>query len=162
MIKAEAGFSEERPPSEKLGKVRYGARRPAAGSAKPVSGEGKIMKRITCIALSLLLLLSALPLTASAADSAVWNAKDKAFQLKKGPEIVRITADSNADGTRAMAYYDSTADCKTLADGFRAAFGNEDLLYAGALGKKAEDVEGDLEVGVQLAYSFDGVHWVND
>ncbi len=123
------------------------------------------MKKRISFFLAALLILTVLSPLAAAIDPApakVWNASKQAFFLKDGPTIIRLAADSNEYGTRATAYFCHTADLRTLGDLYHAVDRNDDRLYADALGMEAEDVNGDLEVGVQLAYSFDGKTWVND
>ena len=124
------------------------------------------MKRIISLLLACAMLLSLFALPAAALDkspAAVWNAKEQAFFLKDGPTVTRILADSNEYGTRVNAYVAHTDDFAKLGDLYQAAFQDDDRLFADAAGLDFErGVSGNLEVGVQLAYSFDGVNWVND
>ena len=123
------------------------------------------MKKHIALFLAAVLLLTVLSPLAAAIDpapAAVWNAEKQAFFLKDGPEITRLAADSDENGTRATAYFRHTADFLKLGDLYNAAARDDDLMYADALGLPLEDVGSDLEVGVQLAYSFDGKTWVND
>lgn len=123
----------------------------------------KTMKKALCILLTAFLLFSSLPFTVFAAENPEWNAKKQAFSLKDGPTITRILADSDENGTLVWAYIAHTDDFAKLGDLYQAAFRDDDRLFADAAGLDlARGVDGDLEVGVQLAYSFDGVHWVND
>lgn len=123
------------------------------------------MKKHISLFLAVILVLTVLSPLAAAIDPApakVWNAAKQAFFLKDGPEITRLAADSNEYGTRATAYFCHTADFRTLGDLYHAVNRDDDRLYADALGMAKDDVNGDLDVGVQLAYSFDGKNWVND
>ena len=121
-------------------------------------------KRISFFLAALLILTILSPLAAAIepAPAKVWNAAKQAFFLKDGPEITRLAADSNEDGTGVVAELCHTADFRTLGDLYHAVDRNDDRLFADAIGLPADDVDGDLEVGVQLAYSFDGKTWVND
>ena len=123
------------------------------------------MKKHISLFLAAILVLTVLSPLAAAIDpapAAVWNATKQAFFLKDGPEITRLAADSNEYGTRATAFFCHTADFRMLGDLYHAVDRNNDKLYADALGMAEDDVNGDLDVGVQLAYSFDGKTWVND
>ncbi|MBQ6164900.1 MAG: InlB B-repeat-containing protein [Clostridia bacterium] len=127
------------------------------------------MKRLISVLLSAALLLSAFSVPAFAAPekkgdapAAVWNAKKQTFTLKKGPEIVRISSDSDNEGTSAKAYYRATDEVKTLAAYWYQYDRNDQRTFAAALGTDPENVEAALDVGVQFAYSFDGKTWVDD
>ena len=121
------------------------------------------MKRSLCMILSAALLLTGFVFPAAAApNAAVWNAKKETFYLKNGPEIIRLSSESDGDGTAVRAYFANTAAFRLIGDAYHAAFEDDDRLYAEALGMEADDVDADLEVGVQIAYSFDGSTWVND
>ena len=122
------------------------------------------MKKRISLLLAALLALSVLSPLASAAGNApasVWNAEKQTFFLKDGPEIVRLAADSDENGTEAQAYYRHTEDYLTLSDLYNETFNNGSQMFAGALGRPAEETEAECYVIVQFAYSFDGKNWVN-
>ena len=119
------------------------------------------MKKLLSAALALAMLLTVIA-PAFAATPRAWNAEKKGFVLTDGPEIVRLAEDSDEYGTWVNAYYRNTPELREIGDAFHAAVGNEDKVYGDPLGLSTDDVDGDLEVAVQVAYSFDGVNWVND
>lgn len=118
--------------------------------------------RLVAMLLAVALLLPTGALPAFSAEETVWNKTAEAFQLKEGPQIIRIDADSNESGTAVRASFRHTAGFGQLADQYFAALRSDDALFAAALGAQPDDVSADIEVGVQLAYSFDGKTWVND
>ena len=119
------------------------------------------MKRFLSVLLALAMVFTVI-LPAFAAAPRAWDAEKKDFVLTDGPEIVRLAEDSDEYGTWVHAYYRNTRELREIGDALHAAVGNEDKLYAEPLGGSADDIDGDIEVAVQVAYSFDGVNWVND
>ena len=119
------------------------------------------MKKLLSAALALAMLLTVI-LPAFAATPRAWDAEKKGFVLTEGPEIVRLYEDTDEYGTWVNAVYRNTRELREIGDALHAADGNEDKLYAEPLGLSKDNVDGDNEVAVQIAYSFDGVNWVND
>ena len=124
------------------------------------------MKKLIAVILAAALLLPCVALPGGAASS-VWDAKHKAFSLKTGPEILRIETESNENGTRADAFFRHSEDFSTLGDLYQAAMHDADGLFGAQLGIKEtygddDRIDADLDIQVQLAYSFDGTHWVYD
>ena len=122
------------------------------------------MKRLLSTLLCLALLFGALSvgLTVGAAPPSTWHASTKEFKLTAAPEIVRITESSDENGTEARAFFVHSAEVQKLEELRHAAFDGDGRLVADMLGRDEKDVEANLEIGVQFAYSFDGVNWVND
>ncbi len=119
------------------------------------------MKRLLSVLLALAMAFTVV-LPAFASTPRAWNAEKKGFVLTDGPEIVRLAENSNENGTWVNAFYRNTPELREIGDAFHAADGNEDKIYGDLMGYSKDDIDGDLEVAVQVAYSFDGVNWVND
>ncbi len=122
------------------------------------------MKRILSIILAAAMTagLFVLPASAAAPPASVWDADTRSFYLKDGPAVTRILSESNENGTWAGAFVGHTDDFAAIGTLYYTARESDKRLYASALGLDPDNVEANLEVGVQLAYSFDGVNWVND
>ncbi|MBR5410590.1 MAG: InlB B-repeat-containing protein [Clostridia bacterium] len=118
--------------------------------------------RATLAAVLALAMAFTVVLPAFSAAPRAWNAEKKGFVLTDGPEIVRLTEDSNEYGTWVHAFYRNTRELREIGDAFHATVGNEDKIYGDLLGYTTDEIDGDFEVAVQVAYSFDGVNWVND
>ncbi len=119
------------------------------------------MKKGISVLLALTMALTVL-LPAFAAAPRAWNAEKKGFVLTDGPEIVRLAEDSDEYGTWVNAYYRNSRELREIGDALHAANGKEDKMYGDLLGFSTDEIDGDLEVAVQVAYSFDGGNWVND
>lgn len=128
------------------------------------------MKRLISVLLTAALLLStfavpvfAAPAKKDGAPAGIWNAKKKTFELKNGPGIVRLSAESGESGTTVSAHYRATDEMKALGAFCTGCGGGSREIFAAALGGlDPENVSSSFEVGVQFAYSFDGKTWVND
>ena len=119
------------------------------------------MKRLLSVLMATAMVFTVL-LPVFASTPRAWNAEKKGFVLTDGPEIVRLAEDSDEYGTWVNAFYRNTPELRELGDAFHAADEAEDKMYGDLMGYSKDDIDGDLEVAVQVAYSFDGVNWVND
>ena len=120
------------------------------------------MKKLVSCILAVALLLGVCVLPVSAADAALFDAKKQSFVLNEGPEIIRLRAESDENGTQTWAYVRSTPAFDALGERYYANFNEYDELYAEELGMDPEKVNAYQMVSIQLAYSFDGKTWVND
>ena len=121
------------------------------------------MKKLLSAALALAMLLTVIaPVFAAPTHGASWDADKLAFTLKDPPILTGIHENTYETGTNIYAYYRVGDEAKRLMDEYNAADRDEDNMYARTLGMEEPDVDADLEVHVQFAYSFDGVNWVYD
>ena len=121
----------------------------------------KTKKILSALLAALLLWSLILPATAKE-PAGIWDAENEIYTLSDGPEIIRLAADSNENGTRVQAFFRMSDEARLLGDAIHAADGNTDKAYADRLGLDREDVYAWFELSVQVAYSFDGSAWVND
>ena len=121
------------------------------------------MKKLISVALALTLLFSVfVPAVIAAPAPGIWNAEKNRFELHDPPVLVRIAEDSNKNGTRTVLYFSMSDESMALAESYYKHASDMRASYAEAFGADYEDVQGSVSLSVQIAYSFDGVNWVND
>lgn len=117
------------------------------------------MKKVLCLILAAVMMISAVPIVFADSPVAAWNSTKKCFEITAKPVIEYITADSDGGrGTKVSAAVtnpDAFLDFKQNID----AYGSDELVTL-CYGKQAE--YSNITVYIQYAYSFDNTHWVND